>query len=117
MRNRKKMTTISMDSGPLTQDEIDTLKNLLTQLGYNSSRDKEKASVLDLKPVEPYVLSLRQIDICKHISNGVNDKEIRGELHISHSTLKREIRLIFDKLEVETRCHAISSLFRLKILD
>ena len=111
------MTKVYLDSGPLSQDQIDTVKSLLDQLGYNPSRDKIEETNLDLKPTQPYVLSSRQIQICKYISNGVNDKVIRGELHISVSTFKREIRLIFNKLGVETRCHAVSQLFRLKILD
>ncbi len=111
------MTTISIDSGPLTQDQIDNIKVLLDMLGYSSARRNKETFALNLKPVESNLLSSRQIQICKHLSNGLYGKEVCEELGISKTTLKRDMLDIFNKLGVSSATHAISTLFRLKILD
>jgi two-component system cell cycle response regulator len=48
-------------------------------------------------------LSLREIDVCKALIQGVNDKQIATDLHISFWTVRTHISSIFTKLEVLNR--------------
>ncbi len=54
------------------------------------------------------VLSKRQSEILLLIADGVSSREISTSLFVSASTVKREIRNIFDKLGVNDRSHAVS---------
>lgn len=53
-------------------------------------------------------LSDREMEILVLLSDGITSKDISERLFISASTLKREIRHIFDKLGVNDRAHAVS---------
>ena len=48
-------------------------------------------------------LSLREIDVCKALMRGVNDKQIAADLNISFWTVRTHISSIFNKLEVLNR--------------
>ncbi len=54
------------------------------------------------------ILSKRQTEILMLIADGISSREISNTLYISASTVKREIRNIFDKLGVSDRSHAVS---------
>ncbi len=62
------------------------------------------------------ILSERQIEVLKLIADGVNGKEIGSRLFISASTVKREIRNIFDKLGVNDRSHAVSQALKRQLI-
>ncbi len=62
------------------------------------------------------ILTKRQIEILKLIADGVNGKEIGNRLFISESTIKREIRYIFDKLGVNDRSHAVSQALKRQLI-
>ncbi len=61
-------------------------------------------------------LSNRQIEILQMIAEGVSSQEISSFLFISASTVKREIRNIFDKLGVNDRAHAVSTAIKRNII-
>jgi two-component system NarL family response regulator len=61
-------------------------------------------------------LSKRQIEILQMIAEGVSSQEISSFLFISASTVKREIRNIFDKLGVNDRAHAVSTAIKKNII-
>ena len=61
-------------------------------------------------------LTKRQIEILKLIADGENGKDIGSHLFISTSTVKREIRHIFDKLGVNDRAHAVSESMKRKLI-
>jgi DNA-binding NarL/FixJ family response regulator len=61
-------------------------------------------------------LTERQVGILKLIANGENGKDIGSHLFISTSTVKREIRHIFDKLGVNDRAHAVSEAMKQKFI-
>ena len=61
-------------------------------------------------------LSKRQIEILQMIAEGVSSQEISSFLFISASTVKREIRNIFDKLGVNDRAHAVSTAIKRNII-
>jgi len=61
-------------------------------------------------------LTERQEEILQLIAQGVNSKEIGDQMFISPSTVKREIRHIFDKLGVNDRAHAVSVALKRKLI-
>lgn len=48
-------------------------------------------------------LTKRELDICHHLSEGLNNKEIGGFLYISEGTVKNNITRILDKLSLRDR--------------
>lgn len=62
------------------------------------------------------ILSKRQTDILKLIAEGMSGKDIGEHLFISTSTVKREIRNIFDRLGVNDRAQAVSEAMKRRIL-
>jgi len=61
-------------------------------------------------------LTKRQIEILTLIGEGISSKEISKRLFISASTVKREIRHIFDQLGVNDRSHAVSQAMKRKLI-
>ncbi len=61
-------------------------------------------------------LTSRQTEMLQLISEGVSSKEIGAKFFISPSTVKREIRHIFDKLGVNDRAHAVSIAMKRKLI-
>jgi len=62
------------------------------------------------------VLTPRQVDILKQIAEGESGKSIGEHLFLSTSTVKREVRHIFDKLGVNDRAHAVSEAMKRGLL-
>jgi len=61
-------------------------------------------------------LSNRQLQILELLSSGTSRKEIGARLFLSDTTVKREIRHIFDKLGVDSTAHAIAEAYRRRLL-
>ncbi|MFN8333426.1 MAG: LuxR C-terminal-related transcriptional regulator, partial [Saprospiraceae bacterium] len=53
------------------------------------------------------LLSNREIEILKFISNGLSNQQISDKLHISLNTVKAHIKNIFKKLNIERRTQVI----------
>ena len=53
-------------------------------------------------------LTHRQLEVVKHVALGGTNKEISRRLYLSETTVKREIRTIFDKLDARDRAQAVS---------
>ena len=51
-------------------------------------------------------LSPREMEILRHVTRGLSNKEIAAELSISHQTVKNHMTSILDKLNVEDRTQA-----------
>jgi DNA-binding NarL/FixJ family response regulator len=62
------------------------------------------------------MLSARQTEILKLIAEGMSGKDIGEHLFISTSTVKREIRNIFDRLGVNDRAQAVSEAMKRRII-
>lgn len=62
------------------------------------------------------VLTKRQIEILSLVAEGESGKEIGARLFLSTSTVKREIRHIFDKLGVNDRAHAVSEAMKRNLI-
>lgn len=84
-------------SPSLTRDIMSQYAQLLT-----TSREK--------------VLTERQLDILKLISQGLSSKEIGQKLFISPSTAKREINFIIDKLGANDRAEAVSRAIQRRLI-
>ncbi|HJW88560.1 MAG TPA: LuxR C-terminal-related transcriptional regulator, partial [Dehalococcoidia bacterium] len=50
----------------------------------------------------------RQLEVMKQVALGATNKEISRRLYLSETTVKREIRTIFDKLDARDRAQAVS---------
>ena len=61
-------------------------------------------------------LTPRQRDILKLIADGVSSEDISSQMYISASTVKREIRNIFNKLGVNDRSHAVSQAIKRQLI-
>ncbi|RLC94753.1 MAG: DNA-binding response regulator [Chloroflexi bacterium] len=61
-------------------------------------------------------LSGRERDILRLLASGLNAKEIAGQIFVSHATVKRDLRQIMRKLNVESRTHAIAEAHRRKLI-
>ena len=62
------------------------------------------------------LLSKRQLEILGMVADGVTSKRIAAKLSVSDATLTRELRRIFDFLDVDDRAHAISEAYRRNLL-
>lgn len=62
------------------------------------------------------VLTPRQVEILKLIAEGESGKTIGERLFLSTSTVKREVRHIFDKLGVNDRAHAVSEAMKRNLI-
>ncbi len=108
---------VFVDSGPLSQDEIDNLKSFLGVLGYNPLRRHKEESELNIEPLKSYLLTNRELEIFQYLSKGKEKREICLKVAISTTTFKRDISEVLQKLQATNRTHAVSELFRLKILE
>lgn len=61
-------------------------------------------------------MSSRQLEILRLIAEGVPSKSIASQLAISDTTLKREIKAIFNFLGVNDRAHAIAEAYNRQFL-
>lgn len=61
-------------------------------------------------------LSQRQLQVLRLLASGLGNKEITGELFISSTTLKRELRHIFNKLGASTRAQAVAEAYKRRLL-
>ena len=53
--------------------------------------------------LENYGLTCRELEIAQRITQGLNNKEISAEVHLSEGTVKNYASMIFEKLGVSTR--------------
>ena len=52
-------------------------------------------------------LSRRELDVLRHIAQGMNNKAIAHALYISENTVKNHVRSIHEKLQVHSRMEAV----------
>ncbi|MDA0987731.1 MAG: LuxR C-terminal-related transcriptional regulator [Chloroflexi bacterium] len=62
-------------------------------------------------------LSCRQVEILRKVAEGMSNKEIAGQLHVSDQTVKNHMTHILDKLYANDRTHAVVLAYRLGLLD
>jgi DNA-binding NarL/FixJ family response regulator len=68
------------------------------------------------KDAEELSLSERELSILQMIANGNNTEQIRAQLFLSDATVKRDVRAIFDKLNVRNRSEAVAEAYKRKLI-
>jgi two-component system nitrate/nitrite response regulator NarL len=63
------------------------------------------------------VLSEREMDVLKCLSNGLTTSRIADELYISDNTVKTHVRHILEKLEASNRAEAVSKAVQMGIIN
>ncbi len=61
-------------------------------------------------------LSQRELEVLKLIAAGASNKEIADQLFLSETSVKREVRLILEKLDVRNRSEAVAEAYRRKLI-
>ncbi len=108
------------DSGPLSQEEIDFIKDFISKLGFGNTVDTPEGIIYKnwTKPIkELKALTIREITIFRLLSNGLTTTEVGKQLDLSRTSVKRDSLNAFNKLGVFNRTHAVAELFRLKVID
>ncbi len=85
-------------------------------LNLSISRDRlaELATPPDSK--QRAYLSERELTILRMIADGVTTKEIANQLFLSQASVKRSVRLIFEKLGVHNRSEAVSEAYKRRLI-
>jgi predicted ATPase/DNA-binding CsgD family transcriptional regulator len=65
----------------------------------------------------PANLTAREVEILKHLGEGLSNPEIARRLHLSSKTVGHHVSSILAKLEVHNRTEALKKAMRLNILD
>jgi len=95
---------------------IHQVHNGLSPIALSLTRDLVMEFAKLSNSSRSHLLSNRQIEILRLIAEGVSSNEIGEHLFISQSTVKREIRHIFDKLGVSDRSHAVSMAIKKQLI-
>jgi len=85
-------------------------------LNLSLSRDQLAELVAPSENKQQNYLSERELGILQMIANGVTTKEIADQLFLSQASVKRSVRLIFEKLEVRNRSEAVSEAYKRKLI-
>jgi putative nucleotidyltransferase with HDIG domain len=79
--------------------DADGLRELLYELPY-PRRDAQRA-------MEPCPLSARELDVLRHLSEGMVYKQIAGEMHLSVSTIRTHLHNVYGKIGAVDRAQAV----------
>ena len=61
-------------------------------------------------------LTERELTILRRIADGITTRKIASQLFLSEASVKRSVRLIFEKLAVHNRSEAVSEAYKRKII-
>jgi DNA-binding NarL/FixJ family response regulator len=70
-----------------------------------------------LSPKEGEMLTGREREILQLLADGMSNAEVASKLFISQETVKSHVRHILNKLEADTRTHAVAIALREAIID
>lgn len=59
------------------------------------------------EPKPKATLTQRQTEILHHMTNGLSNKEIASELHVSVATVKNHVHAVYKKLDLKSRTEAV----------
>jgi len=74
------------------------------------------ANLVKTRSAAPWVLDRREQDVLQLVASGGTNRDIASQMFLSESTIKREIRSIFDKLGVKHRSEAVSQAYKKGLL-
>ncbi|MGJ8745614.1 LuxR C-terminal-related transcriptional regulator [Polaribacter sp.] len=85
------------------------LKNYLIQINKLKNNPEKKGS-FPKNELKEFQLSKREIEVLKHISNGLSNAQIAEKMFVSNNTIKTHISHIYTKLDVKNRVQAIQKI-------
>jgi len=85
-------------------------------LNLSLSQDQLAELVAPAENSQRAYLSERELAILRLIAGGVATKEIANQLFLSQSSVKRSVRLIFEKLGVRNRSEAVSEAHKRRLI-
>ena len=113
--------------GIITTDDSENFKMisemLANQISYELHVHREKLLIEDIIKTDTSSLITREqqhkveLRIIKNITQGLKDKEIADNLHISVSTVRNYVNKMFEELEITSRSQLISLYYENKLYD
>jgi len=85
-------------------------------LNLSLSRDQLAELAAPPESKQRAYLSERELTILRMIADGVTTKEMAERLFLSQASVKRSVRLIFEKLSVHNRSEAVSEAYKRKLI-
>jgi len=85
-------------------------------LNLSLSRDQLTELVAPAESQQRAYLSERELAILRMIADGITTKEIANQLFLSQASIKRSVRLIFEKLGVRNRSEAVSEAYKRRLI-
>ena len=85
-------------------------------LDLSLSRDRLAELAAPAESKQRVYLSERELAILRLIADGVTTKEIANQLFFSQASVKRSVRLIFEKLAVRNRSEAVSEAYKRRLI-
>lgn len=89
---------------------------MLRQHGAIADQEPEMADRRSLRTNE-YGLTCRQMEVLRHISAGLSNKEIAAAVHLAEGTVKIHVAAVYQVLRVNSRMEAVRMAERLGLLD
>ncbi|MGG0848040.1 response regulator transcription factor [Peribacillus simplex] len=113
--------------GIITTDDSENFKMisemLANQISYELHVHREKLLIENIIKTDTSSLITREqqhkveLRIIKNITQGLKDKEIADNLHISVSTVRNYVNKMFEELEITSRSQLISLYYENKLYD
>lgn len=85
------------------------IKNYLLQIKKLKTSHQQNPS-FSKKELKEFQLSKREIEVLKHISNGLSNAQIAEKMFVSNNTIKTHISHIYTKLDVKNRVQAVQKI-------
>jgi DNA-binding NarL/FixJ family response regulator len=85
-------------------------------LALSLSRDRLADLVITGENKQRMYLSERELAILHLIADGVTTEEIARQLFLSQASVKRSVRIIFEKLGVRNRSEAVSEAYKRRLI-
>ncbi len=85
-------------------------------LNLSLSRDQLAELATPVESKQQAYLSERELAILRLIADGVTTEEIANQLFLSQASIKRSVRLIFEKLGVRNRSEAVSEAYKRRLI-
>jgi LuxR family maltose regulon positive regulatory protein len=107
------MRSLLVDGGPLD----DVLRGMLRYAPVGSHRGELGRHLRARIPLPRSVdqaagstsPSSRELEILRHLSTGLSNREIATELYISVNTMKTHVRSLYRRLDVSSRSQAVAA--------
>ena len=88
----------------------DEIQNYILKIGELNDLNKEETGEDISNRFKEFDLSKREIEVLKHIANGLKNEDISEKMFVSKNTIKSHITNIYAKLDVKNRIQAIKKI-------